>query len=337
MATSMTRVLIVDDYEPWRRFVSSALKKQPELQIIAEVADGFEAVQTARELKPDLVLLDIGLPTTNGIEAARQIRNLSPASKILVISENLSWEIAKEALRLGANGYVVKTRVVAELLPAIEAVLHGKQFVGSGLADRDLINNTNSQTAEGLSHTAWNAESKRHHIVNFYPDDTLFLDDPAQFIGDALRQGNAAIVVATAPHREKLLSSLRTQGLDLDVAIADGRYIALDAADTLSAFMQDGMPDPTRFLKLLGDLIVVAAGAAKREPARVAIFGECVDLLCEQGNVEAAIQMEILGNLLARTHNVDILCSYSLNRIQGGTVSPAFQRICAEHSAVYLR
>jgi hypothetical protein len=125
--------------------------------------------------------------------------------------------------------------------------------------------------------------------------------------------------------------------LDLDVAISDGRYIALDAAETLSAFMQDGMPDPTRFLKLLGDLIVVAAGAAKREPARVAVFGECVDLLCEQGNVEAAIQMEILGNLLARTHNADILCSYSLSRIQGGTGSPAFQRICAEHSAVYLR
>lgn len=260
-----------------------------------------------------------------------------PTSKILFVSENLSWDIAKEALRTGANGYMVKTRAAGELRPAIESVLHGKQFVGSGLVDRDLTSNTNSQTVEGLSHIAWNAESKHHHTVNFYLDDTLFLDDPAQFIGDALRAGNAAIVVATGPHRDKLLSSLRAQGLGLDAAINDGRYIALDAAETLSAFMQDGMPDPTRFLKLLGDLIVVAAGAAKREPARVAVFGECVDLLCEQGNVEAAIQMEILGNLLTRTHNVDILCSYSLNRIQGGTGSPPFQRICAEHSAVYLR
>ena len=333
----MTRVLVVDDYEPWRRFVSSALKKQPELQVIAEAADGLEAVQKARELKPDLILLDIGLPTINGIEAARQIRDLCPTSKILFVSENLFWDIAKEALRAGASGYVVKTRAVGELLPAIEAVLHGKQFVGSGLADRDLTNNANSQIAEGHSHIAWNAENKRHHIVNFYLHDTLFLNDPAQFIGDALREGNAAIVVATGPHREKLLSSLQAQGLDLDVAISDGRYIALDAADALSEFMQDGMPDPTRVLKLLGDLIVAAAGAAKREPARVAIFGECVDVLCEQGNVEAAIQMEILGNLLARTHNVDILCSYSLSRIQGGAESPAFQRICAEHSAVYLR
>jgi len=103
------------------------------LQIICEVSDGLEAVQKAEELQPDLVLLDIGLPNLNGIEAARRIRELSPKSRILFVSEDRSWDIAGEALRTGANGYVVKSDAASELLPAVEAVLQGKQFVSSGL------------------------------------------------------------------------------------------------------------------------------------------------------------------------------------------------------------
>ena len=78
MATSTIRVLVVDDYEPWRRFVCSTLQKRPELQVVGEVSDGLEAVQQAEQLQPDLIVLDIGLPTMNGIEAARRIREVSP-------------------------------------------------------------------------------------------------------------------------------------------------------------------------------------------------------------------------------------------------------------------
>ena len=129
----ITRILLVDDYEPWRRFVSTTLQKKSELQIVGEVTDGFEAVQKAQQLQPDLILLDIGLPTLNGIDAARRIRELSPKSRILFVSEDRSWDIAGEALRTGANGYVVKSDAASELLPAVEAVLQGKQFVSSGL------------------------------------------------------------------------------------------------------------------------------------------------------------------------------------------------------------
>ena len=81
MATPSVRILVVDDYEPWRRVISRTLEKQPELQIIGEVTDGLEAVQKGEELRPDLVLLDIGLPHLDGIEAARRLRRLSPQSK----------------------------------------------------------------------------------------------------------------------------------------------------------------------------------------------------------------------------------------------------------------
>ena len=126
------RALVVDDYEPWRRFVRSTLQKLAEVQVIGEASDGLQAVQQAQQLQPDLIVLDIGLPTLNGIEAARQIRTLSPSSKVLLLTENRSSEIAEETIRAGGSGYVVKSDAAHELLPAIEAVLHGKQFPRSG-------------------------------------------------------------------------------------------------------------------------------------------------------------------------------------------------------------
>jgi len=124
------RVLVVDDFEPWRDFVSSKILMKPELQVVGEASDGLEAVQKAVELKPDLILLDIGLPTLSGIEAARQIRKLAPESKIIFLSQESSAEIVQEALSLGAWGYVVKTVAESELLTAVETVISGKKFVG---------------------------------------------------------------------------------------------------------------------------------------------------------------------------------------------------------------
>jgi DNA-binding NarL/FixJ family response regulator len=127
---SSVRILLVDDFEPWRHFVSSMLLIKPELQVVGEASDGLEAVQKAVELKPDLILLDIGLPRLNGIEAARQIRNLVPESKIIFLSQESSADVIQEALRLGAWGYVVKANGGGgELLAAVEAVLSGRKFV----------------------------------------------------------------------------------------------------------------------------------------------------------------------------------------------------------------
>jgi len=103
------RVLVVDDFEPWRRFVSTTLQSQPNLQVIGEALDGLEAVQRAEQLQPDLIVLDIGLPSLNGIEVARRIRKISPESKILLLSQQSSAEVVQEALSTGAHGYVVKT------------------------------------------------------------------------------------------------------------------------------------------------------------------------------------------------------------------------------------
>ena len=127
-------ILLVDNFAPWRRFVSSALKHESQLRIVCHVTDGMDAVKKSQELQPDLVLLDIGLPTLNGIEAARQIRRLCPKTKILFVSQESSVDIVQEALSVGAWGYVVKSDAQTELLPAIKAVLGGRKFVGSRFA-----------------------------------------------------------------------------------------------------------------------------------------------------------------------------------------------------------
>jgi DNA-binding NarL/FixJ family response regulator len=130
-------VLVVDDNEPFRRFVRSTLSTKPELDIIGEVADGLEAVQKALELQPGLIVLDIGLPGLNGLEAARRIRKLSPKSTILFLSQESSPEIVQEALCLGGLGYVIKAHAARDLLLAVEAVLRNEQFVSNALKAAD--------------------------------------------------------------------------------------------------------------------------------------------------------------------------------------------------------
>jgi DNA-binding NarL/FixJ family response regulator len=133
------RIVVVDDYEPWQHFVLTTLRRLPGLQIVAEVLDGLQAVQKAGELQPDLILLDIGLPTLNGIEVARRIRKVSPSSKILFVSADRSADTVKAALGTGAGGYVVKANAASELLLAVKAVLAGKRFVSATLLSCDLV------------------------------------------------------------------------------------------------------------------------------------------------------------------------------------------------------
>ena len=137
-AASSIRVMVVEDFQPFCQFVCSKLKQKSELLVICLVSDGLEAVQKAEELKPDLIVLDIGLPTLNGIEAARRILVFAPESKIIFSSQETATAIVQKAMRLGAWGYVFKAHAERDLLPAIDAVLSGKRFVSAALGDVQL-------------------------------------------------------------------------------------------------------------------------------------------------------------------------------------------------------
>ena len=130
---SIPCVLVVDDHAQWRDTICSMLKTYADCRLLCEAGDGIEAVQRASELKPELILLDLELPHLNGIEAARQITQSTPDSAILFVSMNNSPDVVWAALNTAAKGYLLKVDAGSELWPAIEAVLHNKQYLSHGL------------------------------------------------------------------------------------------------------------------------------------------------------------------------------------------------------------
>jgi DNA-binding NarL/FixJ family response regulator len=307
---SPIHVLVADDFQPFRRFIASTLERRSDVQVICEVSDGLEAVQKAQELQPDLVVLDIGLPALNGIEAARRIRRRSPNSKIVFLTLVSDPDVVREAFSLGALGYVAKTQAGSELVAAVEAVLRGETFVSSSIEP-------------GTMHAG------RGHTVAFYPDDASFVDGFSRFIEPGLRAGNMAIVVAAGSRRDSILHRLREVGLDMDAAIEMGSYVFVDAADMLCTFVVNDLVDPVRFLNAACDLVTVS-GKSTVKKQRVALCGECASLLWARGNPDAAIEVEQLCNQLAKRFDVDILCGFSLSSFYREEDRQVFERICRE-------
>ena len=119
---SQVQVLLVDDCKQWREKLRSMIEVVPGYQVVAEASDGIEAVQKAAQLYPEIVLLDIGMPIMNGIEAAPIIRRASPLSKIVFVTQENDHDLRSAALATGAEGYCLKSRVISDLMPALNAL-----------------------------------------------------------------------------------------------------------------------------------------------------------------------------------------------------------------------
>jgi signal transduction histidine kinase len=172
------------------------------------------------------------------------------------------------------------------------------------------------------------------HRVQFYDDDAFLLDELSRSIGSALGAGDSAIVIATREHREGLARRLEARGLDITRAAGEGRYVALDAAETLSKFMVEGWPDAVRFTDLIGGVVARATAAANSEHSRVAAFGEMVALLWAEGKTEAALKLEHLWNDLAQIHAFDLSCGYPIRFFGQSDDGNPIESICAAHSHV---
>jgi DNA-binding NarL/FixJ family response regulator len=228
--SSRLGVLVVDDFERWRNFSAMAIARKPELQILGEASDGLLAVQKAQELQPDLILLDIGLPALNGIEAARRIREVSPKSTILFMSENRSPDIAAEALSVGA-GYVIKSDAATELAPALDAVLQGGRYISSSLAGSDLNSfNSHAGDQDGFEKVPppARAENDSSHEVKIYPDDAALIDDFAAFVTNSLHSGHVVVVITTESHRADIVERLRADVVDTSAVPLSFMVIASD-------------------------------------------------------------------------------------------------------------
>jgi signal transduction histidine kinase len=168
------------------------------------------------------------------------------------------------------------------------------------------------------------------HIVQFYDSDEFLATTVANYVGDAIRAGEGAIVVATPPHRLQIEELLRADDLNLPTVEARGQCVALDAGELLATFLIDEMPDARRFADVVGGLVSRVA----RQYEKVRVFGEMVGLLATEGNHAATIRLEQLWNDLRKVRSFSLLCAYPMHRLGNAAFAAALAQVCAEHSAV---
>jgi len=202
---------------------------------------------------------------------------------------------------------------------------------------RDNMSTANTPSADAISAAPpahWADHIQPAHVVQFYGDDGFLLDELSRFIGTALGAGDAAVVIATGQHRDGLARRLQMCGLDTAWAVAQGRYVELDAAETLSKILLDGWPDAVLFKEVVGVLVEGVAARTGGELRHVAAFGEMVALLWAEGKPEAAIRLEELWNDLARTHSFSLRCAYPMSGFCREEHGDLLLKICDQHSNV---
>jgi len=316
LSARVHRVLIVEDSEPFRRLVRTLLQQRTDILIVGEAADGLDAIHQAESLQPDVVMLDVGLPTLNGIEVASRIREVAPDARLVLVTNETSPDLVEEAFRRGTHGYVYKPRLAKDLAPVFDAVLGGGRFVS-----RSLERNTGGGSLA----------SHRHDLL-FTSSDRALVSGFSLFIESQLLDGAAVIVLVSESHGESLHLSLQASNVDFALAIKEERYIPLNITQALSSVMVGGWPDPVQFASAAGELVERAAQRATGRHPRVAACGECAPTLWAQGQVEAALQLEHLWDGVSNRQQVDILCVYPAAVRDQDT--PAVRSLCAEHTAV---
>jgi PAS domain S-box-containing protein len=184
----------------------------------------------------------------------------------------------------------------------------------------------------------WQATSTLpgEHVAYFYQTCDSLLEALCDFIGPALSAGNAAIIIATKVHVGGLEQRLSARGLDILKASKQGRYVALDASETLAKIMLQGMPDGSRFTEIFDGAMNRTRASVKAARPEIAVFGEMVSLLWTEGKTNAAIRLEQLWNELANKHSFSLRCAYPVADFHGEKNAQPLMRVCAEHSAVVL-
>ena len=317
--TSLHRVLVIEDHHAFRRLICELLQQRSDVQIVGEAANGVDALRQAAALRPDVVLLDIGLPGLSGIEVAARLRVMVPDAKVIFVTIESSYEVMEEAFNTGAHGYVYKPRAQRDVLPVLDAVIRGGRFVSGGLE--------RIARGDGLA-------SHRHHVL-FYSSDAVLVDGFSRFIAGALAAGNAVIACVSEERDQSLQRELRASHADVALAIRQERYVRVNIGDVIAKVMVNGRPDTTRFLNACEELLADVARRLTDQHAKIVACGECSSTVWAHGNLEAAIQLEHLWDEIGKTRQMDIMCAYPLTA-RDESVS-AVRGLCAEHTTVEIR
>jgi len=326
-----TRVLLVEDHEGFRSYVRSALLQRKELELVGVAGDGLEAVEKCRELQPDIVLMDIGLPRLNGLDAARRILAEFPQCRIVFLTQEHAPEILEEALKLGASGYVLKTRAARDLFPAMQTARHGPPFVSSDGVSRTVAQpaatssrgNTVTQPAPAFTHS---------HEVHIYPDEEFFVAGLASFITRSLSAQKAVLAFFTEQRGQKILAAVERSGIDVKALVAEGRFVLRQVSDLATELLLQGQTDRA---SLVAESVEIVENMVKANPGRrVCVCGECVTNLFSSGRADAAVVLETIWDDLARRYYLEAFCAYLLADARQDAA--AYEQIRAAHSLVAL-
>jgi CheY-like chemotaxis protein len=240
----MLRIVIAEDHTAVRRAIRSILDSDPECQVVGEATNGREAVEQAGRLKPDVVLLDVVMPTLNGLEAMREILRLPSAPQVLILTTHQSEALSRDAIRSGAGGIVAKSGAHELLIPALESLVERKR--GVHLAGSVL---------------------RENHVALFSPSkgEVYALLDP--FVVEGLRQGHKVVYLMDHEDRDDLMRRLGEQGLDVRSAGARGQI-------ELIPWRELSLPDSSiEYLTVCGFWEKVVRNAAAEGFARARIIG----------------------------------------------------------------
>ena len=315
------KVLIADDSRKILNWVSDLLCSR--FEVVAEVMHGRAALETAAKFDPDLVVLDIEMPELNGIQAARELRRLGLRAKVVFLTSYRDDDYLSAAFESGARGFVYKSRMDTDLIPALDHALEGYRFVSPQgfLGQR-----------AGTRGTTWFPRGRGFHTMQFYRDDEDRLAGGIDYVVAALKENATVIYVDSKAHLAGLARKLEVLGFR--AAIERGKFIALDVhRDVLPYIMVGGMPDAAQVRGLLDDA-AMQTSAPSQNDRRLALAGEIGPALWAEGLPEAALEVERLTDEFVHARSASVFCTYPVEWLYKTHHHQTMARLCALHTCV---
>jgi DNA-binding NarL/FixJ family response regulator len=311
-APARPRVLLVDDHVPFVESVSHLLAAA--FDIVATAGDGRQALDLARRLRPDVVVLDVPMPYLNGFQTLEQLRRDGPDTRVVFLTMHQDDEFIAAAIHGGADGYVLKSRDSLDLISAIDHALALRLFVPSL---------TSLSTVAGSRHT-----------VHFHSNDSQFMDQVSQLVGATLRSGEQVVMVTNEATRYGVAQRLQARQMDLAMLAERGQYVAQDSALALSQVMHEGRPEKERLAEMIHGLDQLRLAVPNGPRGRLTIVGDMSPSLCRNGDVEAAQELERMWDELTRALPFFTVCVYPIDCFEHAQAGSLLANVCAAHSAV---
>ena len=311
-ATRKPTVLLADDHPDILKSLTRLLSF--DFEVVAAASSGEEALEDAFHFDPDIALLDITMPGRDGFQTARDLRQRAVRARIVFLTMHESEEFVTEAFRSGGQGYVIKTRLHADLIRALQRVLAGQIFLPS-LRSLFAID-----------------DSPRGHVLQLHADEATLVDSVGSFLNTALRRGDAVSMVSTAPVRANLAKLLEGFGWTVGESGDFGRYRASDSVAAASSVVSAGHSIRDQIASYVADLDRWRAATAGPQ-ARLTLVGDIATQLVLDGHVDAAMEVEHHWSDLTQALPFLTVCCYPMASFEHDP-QQMLPHLCAEHFAV---